>query len=197
MNDERAEYRRILHSRGTDLQRLYEDEVPAKRLRGIYRTSRFQISEHDAAAFWQDLSPLRDVCGSRIGRDDYDKCLIGCALSIQATLQDRGIRGGFGVGQKVANLYMKDQWALGRVDELEDVLHAPVDRIVLRALGKSRSCWPRSWRAWTKVTADGEDCNQVRDYRSIQQAIRDWALEVGDCSAIRREQNIWQTGARQ
>lgn len=193
MKDERAEYRRILLTRGTDLERRYEDDVPSKRLRGIYRTSRFQISERDAGTFWRDLRPLRELSGSSLGRNDYDRLLIRCALSIQATLQRIERPGGFGVGQKVANLYMKDQWALGRVDELEAVLHAPVDRIVLRALGR-RGRWPESWRAWTKVSADSEQCEQVRDYFEIQQAIRDWALEVGDRSAIRREQNIWQTG---
>lgn len=196
MEDERADYRRILLSRGTDLERLYEDGVvPSKRLRGIYRTSRFQISESQATALWQDLRLLRELLGSSIGRDDYDGRLIQCALSIQTTLQGMGRHGGFGVGQKVANLYMKDQWALGKVDELEAVLHAPVDRIVLRDLGSKRRYWPKTWCAWTQVYADSPECDQVRDYLEIQREIRDWSFEVGDRSAIRREQNIWQTGA--
>ena len=55
----RRQYQHDLQGRRTVLKELYAVEPPKKRIRGIYRTSRFNISYMHAIALWDSMEPIR------------------------------------------------------------------------------------------------------------------------------------------
>lgn len=190
--DEAEEYRRAIGR----LPELYADGVPVVRLRGIYRTSRHNISLDNARRLWECLLPLRRVMDGEAapsGQDAYDQILIGSALDVSQTLTRLGVSGTFGIGQKFVNLFMKDQWALGRLGEYEGLLHAPLDRIVLRQIPHRRELAPH-WSAWTKVQAEGPFSATVLEYLQLQRSLKGELASRDAQSVIRLEQRLWQAG---
>ena len=176
-SDARTQYLDELRAKGTVLRDLYAVDTPFKRIRGIYRTSRFNISYKDAGELWDVLTPVRALVDVRVESmklERFDEVVVECAWQLQRRLTSLQRSGGFGVGQKVVNLYLKDQWALGRVDQLESVLHLPLDRTVLEALGRA-GFRPPTWRAWTKVCPKQRSSVEVADYLGIQRFARNQA----------------------
>lgn len=191
------EQARYLAAVNADLERLYQEETPATRLRGIYRTSRHNISRADAEQLWPCLLPLRRILQRQdapMSQDEYDDLVLLCAMGLQRRLYKLGDFWSFGIGQKVVNLFMKDQWALGRVDEFEGLLHAPLDRIVLSHVQRRREIAP-AWRAWTKVRSRFRSSPAATQYIDLQRFIQGEAA-VLRISAIRLEQRWWEEGVR-
>jgi hypothetical protein len=178
-----------------DLETLHAKQPPTKRLRGIYRTSRHNISYANADLLWDCLLPLRRMADSLAtpgGRVEYDETVVAAALSIEEQLRKLGLYGGFGLGQKIVNLFMKDQWALGRVIDYEGLLHAPLDRIVLAKVPGRRKLAPH-WNAWTEVRGEGRDTEPVYEYLAIQRELRELAASE-KVTLIRLEQRLWHSG---
>ena len=178
-----------------DLEVLYQQAPPVRRLRGVYRTSRHNLSFANAALLWDSLAPLRlylDAVDVPRSQDEYDHTVIACALDLERQLDAINAYGGFGIGQKIVNLFMKDQWALGAAASLERLLHAPLDRIVLRHVSNRCHLAP-SWQAWTKVVAGNEDAKPVVEYRRLQDWLRSAAADEG-LTLIRYEQRLWDAG---
>jgi len=179
--------RQYLQDLGYDLEGVYSRNRDL-RMRGIYGTSRHCISMENAGRLWACITPITDVVNSGvpIDADDYGKLTVSAALAVEDELAALNVFGGFGIGQKIANLYMKDQWALGRVVPLELVLHAPLDRLVLRTLRKELG-WPRRWSAWTKVRARPNPA-VIDEYLEMQDTIR---VMAGSKTPLEYEQGIW------
>jgi len=154
---------------------LAEDTFPAhsaSRTQGYYLTARHGgVDEHFATTLWQvHLAPIYQVM-DQLPADQagYDHFVITNALQIEATLQQAD-RGGFGIAQKILNLFMKDMWALHLVPFGRDsLLHAPVDRGTLALV---LPC-PQTWTAWTRVRASANGAPQIADYLRIQTALRE------------------------
>lgn len=167
---------------------------PGPRVAGMYQTARRgSIDQGFAMHIWQQhLLPIhsRAVGGDLPSEENtYDQLVIDTAFAIQGTLKTKN-RGGFGIGQKIVNLFMKDLWALGIITpQSEHLLNAPLDRIVL---GKLKSI-PQGWMAWTKVVACGPDAREIMDYVAIQKQFRDFHAHcpIRFPSVIQMEQFIW------
>jgi hypothetical protein len=178
------------YTQGAGVSReLYED--PRVRMRGIFRTARAgSLSLEDAEKAWDALKPMRSVAGGsrRVkSRSDYDALVVRTALSLASSVP----RINFGIGQKMVNLFMKDQWALGKLPKgLSKKLHAPLDRTVLSKLADL----PDSWKSWSHVEAEKETDPEVVQYLAIQAHLRDLvatgAVPFG--KVIELEQFIWQ-----
>lgn len=194
MDEAIQEYRDAI---GGDLGELYAEEPPRRRLRGIYRTSRHNLSLDAAGELWDCLLPLRRVLATLAvpqAQAAYDETQLSCALDVEQRLRLLGCYGSFGIAQKLVNLYMKDQWALGRVNGYEDHLHAPLDRIVLNWIPGRRSIAP-TWNAWTKVNAEDRNAEAVQEYLRLQRFIREEAAALA-MPAIRLEQQVWHERRR-
>jgi hypothetical protein len=146
-----------------------------------------------AMQIWQGiLAPIHRQAlagGLPANQPAYDQFVVHQALGIQTVLQAAN-RGGFGIGQKMVNLFMKDLWGLGIVVQpTESLLHAPLDRIVL---AKCRTV-PATWQAWSSVVAAGPQSPAISDYLAIQQEIRNFhaACPIAFPSVIQMEQFIW------
>ncbi len=167
---------------------------PGPRVAGMYQTARRgRIAQALANQIWQrHLLPIhgRVQAGTLPNSQSaYDQLVIDTALSIQNTLQVKN-RGGFGIGQKIVNLFMKDLCALNQiVASYEYLMNVPLDDIMLGKLQKR----PPTWRAWTKVVANGPNAPEIADYVAIQQQFR--AFQAGSPiafpSVIQMEQFIW------
>ncbi len=165
-----------------------------RRVAEIYLTARHGgIAQPLANLIWQHILPIYNSVQNHTlpnQRDAYDQLVINAALKIQGTLQAQKRRGGFGIGQKIVNLFMKDLWALRIIlPPHEQLLHAPLDRIVLAKLRNV----PHTWNARTKVVANGPNAREIADYRSIQQQFRDFhaTCPIPFQSVIQMEQFIW------
>jgi hypothetical protein len=165
---------------------------PIGRVQAIYQTSRRgRIGKLQAQEIWYAvLLPLylRTVADTLPdSQKAYDRLVPQSALAVASILKERG---GFGVGQKMVNLFCKDLWALGLIGPAtEQLLHAPLDRIVL---GKIKQP-PVTWEAWSRVEADSAADQGVRDYLAIQAKLRQYARKspVPFGSLIQMEQFIW------
>src|SRR5271166_183288 len=147
---------------------------PCSRVAQIYQTARKGgLAPSLAQQVWKHLLPLHSQVQSGrlpVHQGAYDQLVINTALNIQATLQAHG-RGGFGIGQKIVNLFMKDHWALGSIlPPHEKLLHAPLDRTVLGKLDVQHL--PKTWTAWTKVVASGPNAVEVANYLDVQRQLR-------------------------
>ena len=178
---------------GARITRDVYERNPVIRVRGMYRTARQgSINDWLGRRLWTVLEPLHEVVRTdAVPRDqrDYDDLVVDYALAIQESLLPLK-RGGFGIGQKLVNLYMKDQWALRRLPEgVEPLLHAPLDRPVLSKLASV----PRTWAAWSKVEAQGPAAQEVVDYLAIQRRFREYCQQPDTpfASTIELEQFIW------
>lgn len=163
------------------------------RVAGIYQTARRgRIAQPLAMQIWGILNPLYNQAlagGLPAAQPAYDQLVVQNALAIQAILQAAG-RGGFGIGQKIVNLFMKDLWGLGVVVQpVESLLHAPLDRIVLT---KCQNV-PATWAAWSRVVAAGPGATEINDYLAVQHSIRIFhaACPIAFPSVIQMEQFIW------
>ena len=164
-----------------------------QRVAGIYQTARRgRIAQPLAMQLWQILAPIHQQAqngGLPVLQPAYDQFVVQTGLGIQAVLQAAG-RGGFGIGQKIVNLFMKDLWGLGTIQlPVEALLHAPLDRIVLAKIGNV----PSTWTAWSRVVAAAPNAAIVNDYLAIQQHIRTFhaACPIPFPSVIQMEQFIW------
>ncbi len=164
-----------------------------KRVAEIYQTARCgRISQPLAMQIWNILAPVRQqALNGRLPatQPTYDQFVVRKALAIQALLQSAG-RGGFGIGQKIINLFMKDLWGLGTIQPpVEALLHAPLDRMVLTKIRKL----PETWKAWTRVVAATPNATAVKDYLDIQHHIRAYhaACPIPFPSVIQMDQFIW------
>lgn len=164
-----------------------------QRVAGIYQTARRgRIAQPLAMQIWQILSPVYQQAlngGLPANQNAYDQFVVQNGLAIQAVLEAEG-RGGFGIGQKIMNLFMKDLWSLGYIQlPIETLLHAPLDRIVLT---KIRNV-PETWAAWSRVMAAGLDAPEIQDLLAIQDNIRAFhtACPIPFPSVIQMEQFIW------
>lgn len=123
--------------------------------------------------------------------DKYDKQVVDLGYKIQSVLKEGNATiWGFGVGQKIVNLFMKDLWALGIIQNpYEKLLHAPLDRIVLEKIKNV----PSTWNAWTKVIAENKKSVEIKDYLRLQKGIRDFHQKcpIKFQSVIQMEQFIW------
>ena len=120
---------------------------------------------------------------------DYDDLIVTEALGVEVLLSANG-KGGFGIAQKIVNLFIKDLWGFGVIGmPSEEHLHAPVDR---RVLGKFSNV-PRDWIPWTKVLAGSPSCATITSYLGIQKQLRDlWmASPIRFPSVIQMEQFLW------
>lgn len=160
----------------------------------MYATRRHgRINANLAKAIWRILKPL--YLSAAAGhlpacQNQYDTMVITSALKIGRVLQ-KNMRGGFGIGQKIVNLMMKDLWALGVIKPpIENLLHAPVDRIVLGKFSKV----PSLWKSWTSVVATTKNAPEIREYLQIQADLRHHWATFGTVfsSVIEMEQFIWQ-----
>lgn len=177
--------------------RLTPDTYPdkaAERVADTYRTARRgRITLDLARTVWrQNLLPTyeRVLLGNLPTQQwAYDQLVIHSALAVQETLA-RQKRGGFGVGQKVFNLFMKDLWALGLIiPPFEQLLHSPLDRIILARLRNV----PRTWSAWSRVVTSGPQASEISDYLGIQNTLRIFLAEspIKFASLIEMEQFLW------
>jgi hypothetical protein len=164
-----------------------------QRIAQIYQTARRgRINQMLAMQIWNILQPIHQqvqVGGLPAAQPAYDQFVVQHGLAIEGVLQATG-RGGFGIGQKVVNLFMKDLWGLGIIQlPVELFLHAPLDRIVLSKI----QAVPGTWTAWTRVIADGPVAPAITDYLAIQQQIRAFhaACPIPFPSVIQMEQFIW------
>jgi hypothetical protein len=170
-------------------EELYAD--PRVRMRGIFRTaSAGALSLDDAGRAWEAISAMRRIVKKGAGQitrqSDYDALVVATALKLANDVP----RINFGVGQKMVNLFMKDQWALGHLPkELARRLHAPLDRTVVSKLQE-----PLSWGSWTRVEAASAEDQTVADYLAIQKHLRDLVKRgaVPFTKVIELEQFIWQ-----
>lgn len=163
------------------------------RISKIYQTARRgTLGLPVASRIWKNLEPLYQQSIKMklpTNQSDYDQLVVQYAFGIGNLLHTAG-RGGFGIGQKIVNLFMKDLWALGIVlPPTEHLLHAPLDRIVL---SKLRTV-PSTWSAWTKVIASHTSSPAVADYLYIQKSIRTFhsSCPIPFPSVIQMEQFIW------
>ena len=164
-----------------------------QRVAEIYQTARRgRIAPPLAMQIYHLLAPIRQqALQGRLPATQpaYDQFVVKTGLAIQAVLQAAG-RGGFGIGQKIVNIFMKDLWSLGTIRlPVETVLHAPLDRIVLAKIKNL----PATWAAWTRVVAAAPNAPAVKDYLAIQQQIRAFhaACPIPFPSVIQMEQFIW------
>jgi hypothetical protein len=164
-----------------------------QRVATIYQTARRgRIAQPLAMQIWHALNPTYQHAlhgGLPATQPAYDQFVVHNGLAIQAILQAVG-RGGFGVGQKIINLFMKDLWGLGIIQmPTEMLLHAPLDRIVLAKVQNV----PATWAAWSRVVAAGPGAPETNDYLAIQQTIRAFhgACPIAFPSVIQMEQFIW------
>lgn len=143
----------------------------ALRVQSIYQTARKgRIAGSFAAALWvTHLQPVFVGVGAiPVAQPGFDNLIVTTALAIEATLAAAG-RGGFGIAQKIVNLFMKDLWAFRLLPPaVEPLLHVPIDRGML---GKLRVI-PATWNPWTSAVAGGPMAATVADYLGIQQAYR-------------------------
>jgi hypothetical protein len=108
---------------------------PEPRIADIYKTSRRgRITHAFALQLWQaHLHPIHTAAvGNALPttQDSYDSFVVQTVLAIQSTLQLAN-KGGFGIAQKIFNLFMKDLWGHRVIGTKSEVLlHAPIDRIV-------------------------------------------------------------------
>lgn len=167
---------------------------PGKRIAEIYRTARMgQIGQTFAMQIWsRHLSSLhaQAVAGTLpVIQKDYDDLIVRAALKLEATLSAAG-KGGFGIAQKIVNLFMKDLWALGVIAmPTETLLHAPIDRGVLSRFKKV----PKPWAAWTKAAAGTPRSPTIKDYISLQDQLRNlWSSSpIRFLSVIQMDQFLW------
>jgi len=187
---------------GELLRRQYLSDVRLKpqtypdrylgRVQALYPTSRRgRIGRSLAKEIWYAvLLPLHMRAVAEVlpgSQRAFDRLVLQSSLAIAALLKERG---GFGLGQKMVNLFFKDLWALGLIGPAtEKLLHAPLDRIVL---GKIKQP-PATWDAWSRVEADSAADQGVRDYLAIQAKLRQYARKspVPFGSLIQMEQFIW------
>jgi len=172
---------------------IYE-ENPLERVGAMYRTARRgNIARALRAELWQLLEPLYSLAVANAlpqDRPDFDSCVLERMFAVGAALGVNGKRGGFGIGQKMINLMMKDLWATGRVGgPVAQCLHAPLDRIVLNSLNGV----PPTWHAWSKVEAPELNSATVEDYMRIQRGLRSFCDDSGGrfTSVIELEHFIW------
>lgn len=120
---------------------------------------------------------------------DFDDLIVNTALKIESTLKAIG-KGGFGVAQKIVNLFLKDLWAFGIIrTPFETLLHAPIDRGLL---GRFKTV-PPMWVAWTKAVAGKPRSKTVKHYRSLQDQLRVlWSTSpIKFPSVIQMDQFLW------
>ena len=145
---------------------------PSARIQGYFTTARIGgIAAGFATTLWRRhlARVYEDLDALPVDQAEYDKFVVATALAIATTLAEAG-RGGFGVAQKILNLFMKDLWALDLLPISRDhLLHAPVDRGTLALVPPC----PQTWTAWTKVHAGTHDAPQITDYLRIQTALRE------------------------
>lgn len=145
--------------------------APLPRVRQIYGTARRgAIDIALAGQLW--VSKLQPVYGALAGlpvvQHAYDDYVVEMSLQIEADLTAAG-RGGFGIAQKIVNLFMKDLWAFGLIPAaIEPHLHVPIDRGVLNRL----NIVPVTWNPWTAAFAGAAGAPTVADYLQIQNQYR-------------------------
>jgi len=167
---------------------------PGTRIAEIYGTARKgRINLTFAMRIWThhlSLLHAQTVAGMLpVIQKDYDDLIVGVALKLEATLSAGG-KGGFGIAQKIVNLFMKDLWAFGVIAmPTEILLHAPIDRGVLGRFKKV----PPPWAAWTRVVAGTRASATIKDYLSLQDQLRNlWSPSpIPFPSLIQMDQFLW------
>ena len=147
----------------------------AQRVRQIYGTARRgQISTSEAQHLWSKHLQKAFAAPNTIPKmqPGYDAFVVNLALAIETDLVAAG-RGGFGVAQKVVNLFMKDLWAFGVLPpKVAPLLHAPLDRRILSKLKHV----PSTWNPWTKAKTISAKSTTAADYLTIQATLRSYLL---------------------
>lgn len=171
---------------------------PAHRIQSIYRTVRLgQINNAFAMQLWNaHLQPVHSgLTTLPTNQAAFDNFIVQTALAVEGTLNAAG-KGGFGVAQKIINLFMKDVWAFHLTPLAADpFLHVPIDCGVL---GKLRTI-PVTWKTWTGAVAGISTAPTVNDYLAIQASFRSFlAAPTGSgasrpifASVIEMDQFLW------
>lgn len=138
----RARYIRVV---GIDDRTYGGDRISHCRIREICLTAKRSgelndiidnIDERVENICQRVLNPLyiQALNGRLVDQTDYDTRIINDSLNVGGII-GTGPLIKFGIGQKVVNLFMKDLWALGLINnETSKLLHAPLDRTILRKI---------------------------------------------------------------
>jgi hypothetical protein len=147
--------------------------APIARIRQIYGTARRgAITAALANQLWvTHLQPVyAGLAMLPVMQPAFDAVSIQTTLAMEATLVAAG-RGGFGIAQKILNLFLKDLWAFNMIPPgVEPHLHVPIDRGVLSRL----NAVPGTWDPWTLAVAGMAASPTVIDYLGIQNLYRQW-----------------------
>jgi hypothetical protein len=164
-----------------------------QRIKDIYKQARRGGCDQALAnQIWGRLRPIyRQATNGKLPTNQaaFDQFVVRNAFRMQAVLQNAR-RGGFGIGQKIVNLFLKDLWALDVIRmPVEQFLHAPIDRRVWQKLSNP----PPTWEAWTKVYAQRRNSKEVLDYLNMQRDLRSFqrTSPIRFPSLIQMEQFIW------
>ncbi len=144
---------------------------PGPRIASIYQTARRgRIDQTYSMQLWeQHLLPVyANLATIPLAQPQFDAYVIHAALAIEGTLAANQ-RGGFGIAQKIINLFFKDLWAFHIIgSNIEPLLHVPIDRGILNKL----VAVPPTWNPWTAAVAGNVASATVADYLRIQNQYR-------------------------
>jgi len=165
------------------------DPFAVRRVQELFKSGRRgSISRELAAEMWLDvLSPMRThIDSSTFASNAYHEFVSATIHDMAAVLRNR-VTGNLGYAQKIVNLFMKDQWALGRLDErIELELHVPIDKRILDQFNRQ---W-EPWMSWTRVALTEQ---ALCDYFSIQEYVREhWRWGGVFASPIEMEHYWWR-----
>jgi hypothetical protein len=160
---------------------------------GIVVRQGVRLSDEAAGELWKRFfGPLREHFAQLPHtRAEYDAYLLQQISVLARLLRELELLqnerlGGFGIAQKMLNLFMKDHWALDAFPkQTQLLLHLPLDLRVLSKLKRR----PSTWHAWTRAT---DTPDHRRDYQRIQDRFRsEWKRTRIFRSPIEMEQWIW------